>query len=64
MPPHLELATHECNLLLPELVVRKARREGSAEAALLAELSQEVAAEMREGAFWAFTRYTVIGRKP
>lgn len=63
MPPHLELATHECNLLLPELVMRKARREGEAQAAQLGELLQEVAAEIRGGAFWAFTRHTVIGRR-
>lgn len=64
MPPHLELATQECNLLMPDQVMRKARRDKSPQAAVLAELLQDVAAEVREGAFWAFTRYTVIGRKP
>lgn len=64
MPPHLELATAECNMLLPDLIMRKAKRENSAQATLLGELLQEVAAETREGAFWAFTRCTVIGRKP
>lgn len=63
MAPHLELATQECNLLLPDQVMRKAKREKSSEAALLEELLPEVAAEVREGAFWAFTRHTIIGRK-
>lgn len=64
MPPHLELATQECNLLMPDQVMRKARRDKSPQAAVLGELLQDVAAEVREGAFWAFTRYTVIGKKP
>lgn len=66
MPPHLELATQENNLMLPELVLRKSGQgpEGSAKMALLRELLQECAAETREGAFWAFTRHTVICRKP
>ncbi|KAG8159750.1 hypothetical protein KVR01_010387 [Diaporthe batatas] len=66
IPLHLELATQECNLLLPEQVMRKSGKaqEGSEKMALLRELLQEVAAETREGAFWAFTRHTVIGRKP
>lgn len=64
MPPHLELATQENNLLLPELVMRKSGQVSEAKMALLKELLQECAAETREGAFWAFTRHTVIGRKP
>lgn len=63
MPPHLELATQECNLLLPELIIRKAGGDVE-KSALLKELLQEVAAEVRGGAFWAWKRYTVIGRKP
>lgn len=65
MPPHLELATQENNLLLPELIMRKSGQalEGSAKMAVLRELLRECAAETRDGAFWAFTRHTVIGRK-
>lgn len=66
MPAHLELATQENNLLLPELILRKSGRaaEGSEKMSQLRDLLQEVAAETRKGAFWAFTRHTVIGRKP
>ncbi|RYP89415.1 hypothetical protein DL769_000066 [Monosporascus sp. CRB-8-3] len=61
-PPHLALAKHECNLLMHHVFINKTPDEALAQA--LAELLPKVARETREGAYWAFTRWTVIGRKP
>ncbi|KAI1203573.1 S-adenosyl-L-methionine-dependent methyltransferase [Nemania serpens] len=50
-PGHLAMAMHECNIAIHELLCRTTR-------------NKEVAEETRAGACWAFTRWTVIGRKP
>jgi hypothetical protein len=61
-PMHLELAQMECNLVLPDLVARTTQNEALAKQ--LTELLPVVAKQVRHGACWAFTRYTVVGRKP
>ncbi|KAI0107713.1 S-adenosyl-L-methionine-dependent methyltransferase [Nemania sp. FL0031] len=59
---HLAMAMHECNLMVPELLCRTT---SDAEAAdRLAHLLAEAAEETRRGAYWALTRWTVVGRKP
>lgn len=57
----MALATHECNLLIHEQLVRTTRNEAVAEG--LKKLMPEVLKETRDGACWAFTRWTVVGRK-
>ncbi|KAI4263041.1 MAG: hypothetical protein L6R42_001800 [Xanthoria sp. 1 TBL-2021] len=59
--PHLALAMHECNLSIHELIARKTQNEGVAEK--VEDLMPNIANETREGSCWAFTRWTVIGRK-
>ena len=61
-PPHLALAMHECNLLIHELIARKTQNEDMTR--VLTGLMPEIAAETREGSCWAFTRWTIVGRKP
>lgn len=61
-PMHLALAMHECSLLIHELVVRKTQNPEVAEG--LQTLLPQAAKETREGSCWAFTRWTVIGKKP
>ena len=61
-PPHIALATHECNLVIHELVAR--RSGNSVLLAKVRELMPKLEAETRDGAYWAFTRYTVVGKKP
>jgi hypothetical protein len=61
-PPHLVLAMHECSLIAHELFARQFKNEGVAQT--VRSLMPEVARETRAGFCWAFTRYTVIGRKP
>lgn len=61
-PNHLALAMHECNLLVHELLARTTKIESYAKE--LEDLMPRVAAETREGACWAFTRWTVVGMKP
>ncbi|KAL8782129.1 MAG: hypothetical protein Q9213_005663 [Squamulea squamosa] len=60
-PQHLALAMHECNLSIHELIARKTHNESVAKK--LAGLMPDIASETRKGACWAFTRWTVIGRK-
>lgn len=60
-PPHLALAMHECNLTIHELIARQTGKPETAQA--LAKMMPEVGLETRNGACWAFTRWTVIGRK-
>ena len=62
MPHHLALFNHECNLLVHELITRTTQNQEVKEG--LEALMPLVAEETRKGAYWAFTRYTVIGRKP
>lgn len=61
-PPHLALAKHENALPVHEFIARKLRNEGLIQE--LKKLIPEVAKETRQGACWAFTRWTVVGRKP
>jgi hypothetical protein len=61
-PGQLTIAMHECNLMLHELLSRTTRDESMAKE--LERLLTEAATETRDGACWAFTRLTVIGRKP
>ncbi|KAF2692028.1 hypothetical protein K458DRAFT_286569 [Lentithecium fluviatile CBS 122367] len=60
-PPHPALAMHECNLVIHGLVARQTQDTGVAEA--IAQLMPEVERETRDGSCWAFTRWTVIGKK-
>jgi hypothetical protein len=61
-PPHLALAMHECNLVIHELVAKQTQNE--VVASELRRLLPEVARETRDGAYWAFTRWVVIGQRP
>lgn len=61
-PPHLALASHECNLVMHDMFIRNMQNKDEAQS--LKELLTDVAQETRAGSFWAFTRWTVIGRKP
>ncbi|PYH86329.1 S-adenosyl-L-methionine-dependent methyltransferase [Aspergillus uvarum CBS 121591] len=62
-PGDLALALHDCNLMINASFARRfAVTEPVAQT--LAQLMLEVERETREGACWAFTRYTVVGRKP
>ncbi|KAE8143894.1 S-adenosyl-L-methionine-dependent methyltransferase [Aspergillus pseudotamarii] len=61
-PPHLALAMHECNLLISEILARKSKNEKVME--LVKGLLPRVESETRNGACWAFTRWSVVGRKP
>ncbi|CAH0026872.1 unnamed protein product [Clonostachys rhizophaga] len=60
--PAMALQMHECALMIHELVARKS--DNARVAQQLQELMPKVAEETRAGACWAFTRWTVVGRKP
>ncbi|KAI0016502.1 S-adenosyl-L-methionine-dependent methyltransferase [Xylariomycetidae sp. FL0641] len=60
--PDLALAMHECNLVIHELLARQIRNQEVA--GRVQQLIPQVAEETREGAYWIFTRWTVVGRKP
>ncbi len=60
-PPHLALAMHECNLTIHELVARQSRNQAVLQA--VRDLMPQVVAETRQGACWAFTRWTMVGRR-
>jgi len=59
--PHLAIAMHECNLPIHDLVARKTNNTSLIQE--LRKLMPEVLRETREGSYWAFTRWTVIGQK-
>ncbi|PLB54707.1 hypothetical protein P170DRAFT_452406 [Aspergillus steynii IBT 23096] len=59
----LALALHDCNLLINASFARRFAVDEPM-AKTIAQLMGEVERETREGACWAFTRYTVVGRKP
>ena len=61
-PPFLALAKHECNLLIHELIARKTLNADVARE--LKELMGEFVQETRAGSCFAFTRWSVVGRKP
>ncbi|KAB8276274.1 hypothetical protein BDV30DRAFT_246578 [Aspergillus minisclerotigenes] len=56
-PPHLALAMHECNMLISEILARKAKNEKVME--MVKELLPRIETETREGSCWAFTRWSV-----
>jgi hypothetical protein len=60
-PPHLVLAMQECNLIMHELIARKTKNQALLQA--IHDLMPQAVTEMRQGACWAFTRCTVVGRK-
>lgn len=60
-PPYMALAKHKCNFVLLDIVARKTQNIKIAEK--LKELSPHAAKETRDGAFYAFTRFIVVGRK-
>ncbi|KAJ5622344.1 hypothetical protein N7528_005576 [Penicillium herquei] len=62
--PSLDLIMplHECNLLIHELLARKAQNTEWAEA--IKNILPEVLRETREGAAYDFTRVVVVGQKP
>ena len=62
--PSLDLIMplHECNLLIHELLARKAQNTEWAEA--VKNILPEVLRETREGAAYDFTRVVVVGQKP
>ncbi|KAL4876891.1 hypothetical protein BJY04DRAFT_231183 [Aspergillus karnatakaensis] len=60
-PPYMALAKHECNLVTQELIARKTRNMAVAER--LTQILPQVIQETRAGAFRAFTRWTVVGKK-
>lgn len=60
-PGHLAIAMHECNITIHELLSRTSRNKEVA--TQLERLLTQVAEETRAGACWAFTRWTVIGKK-
>ncbi|CAI7677382.1 unnamed protein product [Penicillium pancosmium] len=62
-PPHLALAFHECGLLATEFLARNKESDKNG-VELLKVLLHQAARETRDGSYLAFTRYTVIGRKP
>lgn len=62
MPAPLAYFSHECNLTIHEILIRQSQNEELGK--VVSELLPEVTAETKKGAWWAFTRYTVIGRKP
>ncbi|ROV90906.1 hypothetical protein VMCG_09957 [Cytospora schulzeri] len=62
MPAPWAYFNHECNLMLHELLLRQTQNKEVAKA--VGELMPEVLAETKKGAWWGFTRYNVIGRKP
>lgn len=60
-PPHLALTMHECSLIIHELLARKSKNQAVVDG--LRDLMPQVEAETRQGACWAFTRWTVVGQK-
>ncbi|RAH47760.1 class I SAM-dependent methyltransferase [Aspergillus brunneoviolaceus CBS 621.78] len=60
--PDLALPLHDCNLLINAIFARKFKNQQVAQ--VLEELMPEVERETKLGSCWAFTRHTVIGRKP
>lgn len=58
-PPHLAVPMYECSLLTVELALRQAGVESH-----IRDLMPKIGSETREGAWWAFTRWTVVGKTP
>lgn len=60
-PQALAHAMHECALQIHDLLARATKNESVRRN--LAEIMPKVLEETRQGAFWAFTRWTVVGKK-
>ncbi|GLA62842.1 hypothetical protein AtubIFM55763_004955 [Aspergillus tubingensis] len=60
-PPYMAVAKHECNLIVPEMLARTTQNSVLSEK--FSRLIPEAVKETQEGAYWAFTRLTVVGRK-
>ncbi|OJJ69856.1 hypothetical protein ASPBRDRAFT_678263 [Aspergillus brasiliensis CBS 101740] len=60
-PPYMAVAKHECNLVVPEMIAHTT--QNSAQSERISQLIPEVVEETHGGAYWAFTRLTVVGRK-
>ncbi|KAJ5659893.1 hypothetical protein N7507_006344 [Penicillium longicatenatum] len=60
--PEMIMPLHECNLLIPELLARKAENTEWAEK--IRKALPEVLRETRAGAAWDYTRVVVVGQKP
>ncbi|PYH92140.1 S-adenosyl-L-methionine-dependent methyltransferase [Aspergillus ellipticus CBS 707.79] len=58
---HTNVAIHECNLVIPLLIARKMKDKTVEER--VKQLMPEAEKETGDGSHFAFTRYTVIGRK-
>ncbi|KAK5996313.1 N-methyltransferase tcpN [Cladobotryum mycophilum] len=60
-PPHTAWSTHQCNLMIHEMMASQTGNQNLAKA--LMGVMPRAASETRDGAYYAFTRHTVIGRK-
>ncbi|RAK84510.1 hypothetical protein BO79DRAFT_259285 [Aspergillus costaricaensis CBS 115574] len=60
-PPYMAVAKHECNLIVPEMLARTTQNSALSEK--FSRLIPEAVEETHGGAYWAFTRLTVVGRK-
>ncbi|KAG8166174.1 hypothetical protein KVR01_004726 [Diaporthe batatas] len=60
-PPYMAFLMHECGLMIHELVARQTGNQEVAKA--LQSLMAEVVEETKRGAWWAFTRWTVLATK-
>lgn len=59
--PYLNFAVHECNLLIPELVMRATQNQELARQ--LGDIMPQALEQTKLGAAWTFARRTVVGRK-
>lgn len=60
-PRHLAWSSHQCNLVIHELLPRMTKNEEVARK--LEEIMPSVCLETKMGSYWEFTRHTVVGRK-
>lgn len=61
-PPYMAYLMHECGLMIHELLARQTGNQEVAKA--IQSLMAEVVEETKRGAWWAFTRWTVVATKP
>lgn len=61
-PPYMAFLMHECGLMIHELVARQTGDQTAGKT--IQSLMPEVVAETKRGAWWAFTRWTVVATKP
>lgn len=60
-PPYMAYLMHECGLMIHELVARQTGNQEVAKA--IQSLMAEVVGQTKRGAWWAFTRWTVVATK-